>query len=73
MVVEEVLSVEQRIAQFGRLMTADELGSFLGKSAQAILRLARREVIPSSKIGGSIRFDPQTVGEWVARSKVGGR
>ncbi len=47
------------------LISAKTLGARLELHASTVRRLARLKVIPSMKIGGSIRFDPEAVERWL--------
>jgi excisionase family DNA binding protein len=46
-------------------LTANDLAEFLSVSAVSIFRLARRNVIPSFRVGTSLRFCPATVAKWL--------
>ena len=48
-----------------RAMTADELADMLNMSPITILRKAKKGVIPSFRIGGSVRFDPAAISKWL--------
>ncbi len=49
------------------LISAKTLGARLELHASTVRRLARLKVIPSVKVGGSIRFDPEAVEQWLRR------
>lgn len=50
------------------MFTVAELAVDLGVSKSTIFRQARSGVIPSTRVAGCIRFDPQAVAEWVERA-----
>jgi excisionase family DNA binding protein len=61
------LSIRERIATFGRAMTADELAGILGVSRITIFKHAKDGRMPCFRIGTCVRFCPQTVANWIAR------
>jgi excisionase family DNA binding protein len=63
----EGLSIRQRIARSTRALTAAELAELLGMSPVTILRKAKKRQIPSLRIGGSVRFCPKAVSEWLGK------
>ena len=49
--------------------TADELGTLFAMSSKTIYKMAATGRIPSFRIGGTVRFDPSAMAEWLeARS-----
>jgi excisionase family DNA binding protein len=63
----DVLSLADRIEQFGRALTADELAGFLNVSSKLIFKKAKAGRIPSFRIGTCVRFDPHSVAAWLRR------
>ena len=61
------LNIRERIANFDRAMTADELAGILGVSRITIFKHAKDGRIPCFRIGTCVRFCPQTVADWIAR------
>jgi excisionase family DNA binding protein len=47
-----------------KLINTNELSELLGVSIMTISRL-RKKGMPSLKIGGSVRFDPAKINEWM--------
>jgi excisionase family DNA binding protein len=45
--------------------TADTLAELLGMSAKSIYKMANEGRIPSYRIGGAVRFDPQITADWL--------
>ena len=59
--------VEQLEARSGA-MRVSELCELLGVDDKHIYRMAARGTLPSFRVGGAVRFDPQEVAKWL-RSK----
>jgi len=53
-----------------RLLTSYETGAYLGKSARTVQRLAKLRVLPSIKIGRSLRFRLADVERALGRYQV---
>lgn len=47
-----------------RLWTATEVGEFLGRSKRSVYQLAAEGVLPTLRVGGHLRFDPERVRRW---------
>ena len=56
-----------------RLLTARELGEWLGFSAGTIVDWAEAGKVPSFKIGGRLRFRPSEVEMWLEERHVASR
>jgi excisionase family DNA binding protein len=52
------------------LLTVPEVCRILGKSDSAVRRMLQAELLPITRIGGSIRVDAQKLSEWI---EAGGR
>jgi len=61
--------IEQLEARNGAMKVA-ELCELLGVDDKHIYRMAARGSLPSFRVGGAVRFDPQEVAKWL-RSKYG--
>jgi excisionase family DNA binding protein len=61
--------IEELESQRGGIKVAD-LAGILGVDDKHIYRLAARGQIPSFRIGGAVRFDPQEVAKWL-RARYG--
>jgi excisionase family DNA binding protein len=61
--------IEQLEARSGAMKVA-ELCELLGVDDKHIYRMAARGSLPSFRVGGAVRFDPQEVAKWL-RSKYG--
>ncbi len=48
-----------------KAMKAPELAALLRVSPQLIYKMAAAGKVPHLRIGGSIRFDPATIDEWL--------
>jgi excisionase family DNA binding protein len=59
------LALADRIERFGRAMTATQLASFLAVSRIIIYKLAKKNRIPSFRVGSCVRFDPKAVASWL--------
>lgn len=60
-----VMKLAEQIEKIGRALTADDLARFLSISKVAIYKYAAEGTIPSFRIGVSLRFDPQSVANWL--------
>jgi excisionase family DNA binding protein len=59
------LSLADRIERFGRALTATQLATLLAVSRINIYKLAKKNRIPSFRIGTCVRFDPKAVAIWL--------
>lgn len=59
-----VPGVRERIAAFGRALTAPEVAGVFGVSEQMVYKQARSGTIPAFRIGTALRFDPQKLIDW---------
>ncbi len=59
------LTLADRIELFGRAMTATQLATLLAVSRIIIYKLAKRNRIPSFRVGTCVRFDPKAVANWL--------
>ncbi len=55
----------------GKLLTPGELAEILNVSAKTIYQMAELNIIPSLKIGGSVRFNPTDISAWLETCKKG--
>lgn len=55
----------------GRAWNAAELAQLLDLSPKHIYRLAKEGRMPSIRIGGAIRFDPQATADWLVMKTTG--
>jgi excisionase family DNA binding protein len=60
-------SVADQIEAFGRMMTAKELAPLLALDPKTMYAKAPLGLIPSIKLGGSLRFDSFEVAAWLRR------
>ena len=65
--VSPIASVRDRIAGFGKAMSAEQLAGILGVSEITVYKHAKAGKIPSFRIGTCVRFCPQTVAQWVVK------
>jgi excisionase family DNA binding protein len=61
--------IEELEARSGGIKVSD-LAAILGVDDKHIYRMAARGQLPSFRVGGAVRFDPQEVANWL-RSKYG--
>lgn len=47
------------------LMTVEDVASYLKVAVQSVYRWVSQEKIPHLKVGGSLRFDPNEIQEWL--------
>lgn len=52
-----------------RTLTVPEVASVLGLTVGSVYRLCRSHAIPNFRVGGSVRFHPKRLSEWM-RGKV---
>jgi excisionase family DNA binding protein len=51
------------------LLSVEEVAELLGKSKFTIYRMAQKRQIPSFIVGGSRRFDPSTLINWLVKEE----
>jgi excisionase family DNA binding protein len=51
--------------------TAEEIADILSLTKQHIYRLAKGGRMPSYRLGGAVRFDPQTTADWLDQKVTG--
>ena len=61
--------IEELEARSGGIKVTD-LAAILGVDDKHIYRMAARGQLPSFRVGGAVRFDPQEVAKWL-RTKYG--
>ena len=61
--------IQELEARHGAMKVSD-LTELLGVDDKHIYRMAARGQLPSFRVGGAVRFDPQEVANWL-RSKYG--
>ena len=61
--------IEELEARSGGMKVSD-LASILGVDDKHIYRMAARGQLPSFRVGGAVRFDPQEVAKWL-RTRYG--
>lgn len=63
----------EKLDEFDRLMTVEELAWFLSVSEDTIRRYWRRNIIPTAcgrKFGDILRFDPQGIKKWLEEGEL---
>jgi excisionase family DNA binding protein len=60
-------SLQSRIANYGRALTAKELAELLNVSTVTVFKQAKKGIIPSFRIGTCVRFEPKKTAEWLSR------
>jgi excisionase family DNA binding protein len=60
-------ALADRIERFGRAMTATQLASVLAVSRIIIYKLAKKNRIPSFRVGSCVRFDPKAAAAWLRK------
>lgn len=68
---KDINSIGDRIRAYQRAMTADDLAELFGIHTDTVYKQARSGVIPSFRIGTSVRFDPKSVAEWYEQQTGG--
>jgi excisionase family DNA binding protein len=46
-------------------LTIKEVAKLLNVSSETVRRLAQKKQLPSFKVGGSVRFNPASLGYWL--------
>jgi excisionase family DNA binding protein len=65
----DTTSIADIIGQLKRLLTAIELGEYLGISPKTIFAWAKQGRVPVIRMGSALRFDPKAIAAWLrARS-----
>lgn len=64
-------SIEDRLAEFDRAMTAEDVATLFSLTPDTIYKHARSGMIPSFRIGTAVRFDPKRLLEWFRRQSIG--
>jgi len=54
-----------------RLWWPDDVARFLGLKRKGVYGMAERGVLPSTKVGGRLRFDPVAIRKWVRSNHRG--
>jgi excisionase family DNA binding protein len=60
-----LLTIPERLRALRGGIDARMLAQLLGVSAVSVYKLAARHVVPSYRIGTSLRFDPVLVAQWL--------
>jgi excisionase family DNA binding protein len=53
-----------------RLVSAEVVAESTGMSVKHVYRLAQLRQIPHYRIGGTVRFDPQEIAEWLELQRI---
>jgi excisionase family DNA binding protein len=64
------MNLVERLEARNGAMRVSELCEMLGVDDKHIYRMAARGSLPSFRVGGAVRFDPQEVAKWL-REKYG--
>lgn len=65
-------SIEDRIAEFDRAMTVEEVAALFALHPDTIYKQARRGAIPCFRVGKAVRFDPWRLLEWYKKVTIRG-
>lgn len=66
-----IKSIGERLAEFERALTAEEVATLFGLNTNTIYTQARRGDIPCFRVGTSVRFDPKKLAEWYEEQSIG--
>ena len=61
----EGLTIPEQLRTLRGGITATMLAELLGVSGPSIYKLAAKHVLPSYRVGTSLRFDPALVAQWL--------
>ena len=67
----QIQSIEQMLARFDRLMTADEVAAILSIPRNGLYALRRSGQLPAIKLHRHYRWDPATVWRFVQAASEG--
>lgn len=59
------MTIADQIEMIDHLLTPTELGKLLGLSRKTLYAKAKAGTIPVTRLGGSIRFDPALIAEYL--------
>ena len=59
------MNLVEKLESRNGAMKVSELCELLGVDDKHIYRMAARGTLPSFRVGGSVRFDPQEVANWL--------
>ena len=65
----EPFNIIIELLAFRRLLTIDELAGLLEKSKSGVYGMAQTHDAPGIMIGGTWRFDPSTVADWLIKKQ----
>ena len=63
-------SIGERLAEFKRAMTAEEVAALFRIHTDTIYKQARRGDIPSFRIGTDVQFDPKVFVDWLDHQTI---
>jgi len=69
-ITAEPFSLIDRLKNFQRALTPEELADLLQVSRLTVVRKAKKGTIPSFRVGTCVRFDPKSVALWLMRRGV---
>lgn len=64
------MSLPDRVRAMPRALTVRELADLVHVSERLIYRMAAEGTIPSLRICGSVRFDPNSTAAWLRRTMI---
>jgi predicted DNA-binding transcriptional regulator AlpA len=67
----DTTSLIDMLRRLKTLLTAMQLGEFLGLSPKTLFGWAKQGRIPVVRMGSAIRFDPRVIAVWLTERSVG--
>ncbi|MGD0938998.1 MAG: helix-turn-helix domain-containing protein [Terracidiphilus sp.] len=64
------MTISEKVESIDHAITVSELSALLHLGKTAIYDMARRAALPHYRISGSLRFDPQTIAEWLREHTI---
>jgi excisionase family DNA binding protein len=66
----ECTDIEQRIASWGKAMTAPDVAAVLNVSVKTIFKLTGKGTLPAFRVGNCIRYNPARLAAWVQSTAI---
>ena len=66
------MTLPEKIERIDHAMTVTEISDLLNLGKTAIYEMTRRGAIPFYRLGGSVRFDPDAIAEWLRTHSIQG-
>jgi excisionase family DNA binding protein len=61
------IDIRDKLASFNRAMRVEDVSALLNIAPKTVYRLASKNVLPSFKVGASLRFNPSALAKWLGK------